>query len=516
MHRVDSDEHLGNKFQNANPPTTAGTLLEKDWHNAMQEDYSRLLEALGVTLAGSGSADQTAGWVSGREAILRRFRGADVRYYGADPTGASDSATAFTNAWAASPVILVPEGSFRIDSSITVPDWSMIIGMGAKSFMKVNHNGALLDIEDRRCVIRDLYFTYAAGSAGSSRHVKIKNTVTGFTIWVQNCTFQVDENVTGGLTGIEMDDEAGGSPLLVHNCRFQDQVKKGVGIRLGVDSSSKAAAAMITDCHFSNCDKNIEVNYGSADALGRIRGCHILDGDLEFNNAEGIHFEECTIDIDAYDFNNCEGVIFKDCYHPATLSNTIPTDAAAKASYFDFINCRTDDGFTQAEGVRGTNANGDDTTGMEAKIEIDADRTVPVSTVEIISSTNYTLSGSQRIGMNASQTKLILYNLANGQLIAGTGNGYFAVQAHIRIDPGSVAVGDISVRLRPVTSGESITVPFGYSDDGPGHLIFSGEYIFKLAKEETVVCDISNRDASNTFTVKGANPRDFFRIRQLR
>jgi hypothetical protein len=507
MHRVDSDEHLSNKFQNSNPPTTAGTLLEKDWHNAMQEDYSQVLEAMGATLAASGSADETAGWVTGRDAFMVKFLGADVRRFGADPTGSADSTSAFNSALAQSPILLIPEGTFKLSGTVTVPAYSAILGRGRKSIIKIDGNGAMFDVENSDVLIRGIYFTYLTGSLGAnSRQIKIRNTVQ-YPVWIDKCYFGVGN--TAALTSIEIDDEVGRSPIKITNCHFYADVNTGVSLRVGVDSSSKSSHLAVVSCSFDD-GVAIEANYGDECDSSKFIGCSLYDGSVVFNSAQGFHFHGCSIDVDSYDFNNCEGVVFESCYHPHTLANTIPTDAAALASYFVWKRCTTDDGFTMAEGVRGTSSNGDDLTN-EAKLTIDANKTVAATTIETISTTNgYSLTATQHVGPNVSQTKLTLVNASTGNFIKATGSGLLAVTVHVRIDPNGANQDEVCVRLVP-SAGQTIYVPFGYTDDGGGgHMLFSGTFFFALPKEGTVHCDVSNRDATVIY-VQGGLSRDLIR-----
>ena len=55
---------------------------------------------------------------------------ANVLDYGADPTGATDSAAAFNAAFAVSNMVEVPSGSFDLASTITIPPYGQIIGAG--------------------------------------------------------------------------------------------------------------------------------------------------------------------------------------------------------------------------------------------------------------------------------------------------------------------------------------------------------------------------------------------------
>lgn len=55
---------------------------------------------------------------------------ANVLDYGADPTGAADSAAAFTAAFAVSNMVYVPSGSYDLASTITLPPYGQIVGAG--------------------------------------------------------------------------------------------------------------------------------------------------------------------------------------------------------------------------------------------------------------------------------------------------------------------------------------------------------------------------------------------------
>lgn len=55
---------------------------------------------------------------------------ANVLDYGADPTGAADSAAAFNAAFAVSNMVYVPSGSYDLASTITIPPYGQIVGAG--------------------------------------------------------------------------------------------------------------------------------------------------------------------------------------------------------------------------------------------------------------------------------------------------------------------------------------------------------------------------------------------------
>lgn len=53
MKRTDADEHSSNLFQDENLPTTAGTLIEETWLNAVQEELANTIEHVDITLSGA-------------------------------------------------------------------------------------------------------------------------------------------------------------------------------------------------------------------------------------------------------------------------------------------------------------------------------------------------------------------------------------------------------------------------------------------------------------------------------
>lgn len=52
MHRVDAADHLNNTFKNGNPQSgQLATVLGADWHNAVQEEICKVIEASGIVLS---------------------------------------------------------------------------------------------------------------------------------------------------------------------------------------------------------------------------------------------------------------------------------------------------------------------------------------------------------------------------------------------------------------------------------------------------------------------------------
>lgn len=74
MHRVDSDGYTtvsgDRRFIDRSLPTEEGTVDGAYWNNAIQEEIAQVVEHAGLTLAASGSDDQTADWGQLKEAIF--------------------------------------------------------------------------------------------------------------------------------------------------------------------------------------------------------------------------------------------------------------------------------------------------------------------------------------------------------------------------------------------------------------------------------------------------------------
>ena len=76
MHRIDADGYIeisGKRYfqdQDDGPPPIVGTIDHALWNNALQEELAQFLEALGVTLAADGAADEAAGWHQMRDKLV--------------------------------------------------------------------------------------------------------------------------------------------------------------------------------------------------------------------------------------------------------------------------------------------------------------------------------------------------------------------------------------------------------------------------------------------------------------
>lgn len=88
---------------------------------------------------------------------------ANVLDFGADPTGTTDSAAAFTAAFAVSNMVFVPQGSYKLVTKITMPPYGQIIGAGINnSLITATQQAFVLQYWSQ---LRELKIVGAAGHA---------------------------------------------------------------------------------------------------------------------------------------------------------------------------------------------------------------------------------------------------------------------------------------------------------------------------------------------------------------
>jgi hypothetical protein len=122
--------------QNAIAGDTAANLITAD-DGAGGTYWDTVQGFINTIISDVGSA--FVGWKNSGVAAVSRFvqeklrESTSVLDYGADPTGVADSSQAFTDALALHKKVFVPEGSYRLNSTVTVPYASMIHGEGTNS-----------------------------------------------------------------------------------------------------------------------------------------------------------------------------------------------------------------------------------------------------------------------------------------------------------------------------------------------------------------------------------------------
>jgi len=212
----------------------------------------------------------------------------NVLEFGADPTGASDSSTAFQNAINASSgnqraIVFVPAGRYQISKTISLPMSIAITGDGQASYLQGNVNGFILDYFNTtgpnplaQLVIEKLKITNSNATAGTGcvRLVGCINPV------VRDC-------YVSGVIGITFYDDtsgAGSQSMLVENCDVHSYQSAGTAGTVGIWAEANSS---IISCDLVGWDVAIHINGFGPHILGtRIEVCNtaILLGNTTNND----------------------------------------------------------------------------------------------------------------------------------------------------------------------------------------------------------------------------------------
>jgi hypothetical protein len=186
----------------------------------------------------------------------------NVLDYGADPTGANDSAAAFNLALAAGINVYIPEGTYRLDSNIIIPPSVSITGTGDTTILKPGAAVTVCLNQYYTSFIHDLY---------------------------------IDGTNTTGAIGILCGDPAGaGVGAIITNVRVQYfKGAGGVGISL-----QKALRVKINKCYVFNNTKGLHIASG---ADGYPTTSWISESTFSRSIEEGV-LQECGYQII---FNKC-------------------------------------------------------------------------------------------------------------------------------------------------------------------------------------------------------------------
>lgn len=181
---------------------TAGTVIASTWLNDVDDAVYR----------------KVAEWVS-------------VVDQGADDTGVADSSAAFTSALATGKPVYIPKGSFRLNSTITIPNNSFIFGAGLRQ-TNVNFYGtgsAFVSVSEARNITVE-HFTLHNLASGSS-------TIGLSFLQARNCTItkmEIMDWAANGSAAIKFD----GSTTFCASNRIDDVLlgRNYMGIYLTADS----------------------------------------------------------------------------------------------------------------------------------------------------------------------------------------------------------------------------------------------------------------------------------------
>ena len=170
MHRTDGNGYVEvggeRRFADRNLPTYAGTIVEEQSMNAIQEEICNVIEYAGLTLRSSGATDESAGWTQLRDAIF-------------------SSAAIGTDAVSAISLSKISNGTLDIDSASYDNNLTMDISAPTPYIQVSDGNGA--DTGDNRTRMEDGGFEVyrGGGSVGS---------------WVRKAEYNLDDfSVSGDI-----------------------------------------------------------------------------------------------------------------------------------------------------------------------------------------------------------------------------------------------------------------------------------------------------------------------------
>ena len=508
MHKVDTAGSSSGMWVDKNPPTVPGTLMGKNWHNAVQQEIVQTIEAMGITIASSGAADASAGFHQLRQALFEKFLGADPRRFGAKGDGVTDDRAAFVSALAVSNVLLIPEGEFLISSTITIPEGAIIVGKGLNSKLKITANDNIFTVNDTSAILRD--FAVNGNSTGTDQHLLRAeyDTETNKQLHMRN----VFANALGGAM-LDVDTTVEGNNLIVESCHVQFC---SVGIRIGTALTDKGMKTIISNTVLRENDTALQI-FGSDQRIV-VGSSELYDGIIKLNGCGNVLFTDSSIDVDSYDPDNCVGVTFKDNSFPNTLSNTYPTDAGAKNSLVNFIRNTTKNtsGFWVPGCFGGTGWREENEFGFATMVQ--STNTTSFSGGGItINSSVATVSGSQSIGILNGSTVANLFNTTTGKMKKTFGSGKVSVAVEVTVDVGgSGSVDDVVVSLLTSSSSSNGFRCSPSSDDlSSTEFVFSGNGVIELDEGDEIWVRVFNNSSSNSITVKTSASAGFLRANGL-
>jgi len=349
MHRTEGPDFIVESGKNRYKETpTPATVVNKFAMNAIQEEIALAIENYGITLAASGSADRTAGWGQLYQAMLRANM-ADIRGYGA--VSGSDSTAAIVAAIAASNIVFIPSGVFKVTSTIQVPDGQIIIGTGYNSVIQPTTDNDVFQANGS-CVISDICYDL--------------NDQNGYalTINLNGDHFQLHRNIywdkVGDTLGNGMDIKSTTSDqgmVIFDGLKIiANPATVGPNIRFGGASTS----VFTPKCIFRHIDPDgktlgIFINKDATSTSEiRFTDCN-LDSDAAisvYEDTRNIIFKNSLISFGSYIFKGCEWVLFQDCSFSNSQSNTINNNSSGEASRVMWKNCRLNTGkITEPDGT---------------------------------------------------------------------------------------------------------------------------------------------------------------------
>ncbi len=495
MHKVDTAGSVAGAWVDKVPSVSPGTLMGEDWHNAVQQEVIQVIQAMNITIEASGTADAAAGFIQLREALFEKFLGADPRRFGAVGDGVADDRAAFVSALAASNVLLIPEGTFLISSTITLPEGAVVIGKGLNSILKVTADDNIFGVGATSAMIASI--TINGNGTGVNQKL-VRWVPTGVGDKQLFLTYIIANNLGGQALDVETNTV--GNNLIMSRCIVQNS---GAGLRIGSDSAHKGAKSHISDCIFRNNTNPVTAEGGESRVV--FDNCELFDGILKLANISNVHFQGCSIDIDSWDPDNLRGVMVTNCNFPNTLSNTFPTDAGAKNSYIQFLDNLVRVGADDwKQGWSSGSIWHENLKGGFAELVLNADELIVGLAAErtVSSDDSFTVSEGQQVGPVTDPTFVDLINTANGRVFNKLTPGIVQIQVFAVIDFTGGSGTQADVRLQLLKNGTDIIL--GMQAD-PFN-VYTGSAVVHLDVDDflTVVIRNLGTGAVDDFTLKAS------------
>jgi len=271
------------------------------------------------------------GTTTARNLVTRFADVVNVKDFGADPTGISDSTSAIQSAISSGGATYIPKGVYLISANITIPSNCLIFGDGAASVLKASANGLNMlstgfgVTAKENIFIRDLQIDGGGQTtniytglrqnigiyATRVSNLKIDNVVVK-NMGIINQANPVDDATWGGF-GIFVTARFGNTTnIVISNCTVTRVAGAGMnsgdGINIDAFSNSVAVSQMgvvVRDCYVSTCGRHCYTVAGGA-GQSIPEGVAFVNCYAEKSGSDGIDIETgYEVLIDGCTFRNC-------------------------------------------------------------------------------------------------------------------------------------------------------------------------------------------------------------------
>lgn len=341
----------------------------------------------------------------------------NVLDYGADPTGAAFSDTAFAAAFAASNTVIVPIGTFKLSTLLSIPDGAVLMGYGWYSKINCQGTGEHLKFAGSGQV-RDLTFLGDVAKTGQ-RAITMATSLSEKQSIVQGCFFN---GVAVAIYCINAND----CEHMISDCHFQ-YCTAAIDLHNG--------NVFVDHCSMRSCTNSLYAyNFRTVNQKAVISDCLIQGGNIHLERTIGVLITDCSIDIDNWEFETdadyCYGIDIVDCILPRTLANTFADGASQRRCFYRFIGCR------DLAGNRVTFGNTAEETldGGYASMVSDGGQVISSgATLRFGEDYAWTVVKASSTPNNPNQTKYDFNNKDTGTMTKLTGNGMTTAMITIKV-----------------------------------------------------------------------------------